>query len=166
MTLWRVQNDGEWFASRDEAHAWDSVARWTDMPNAAVYRSDDAGETWTLAPPPADPQDEPRRRDDAATTLYEGCCRTAVDSDGHTHDHAEWKRERDEVWAELAIAETERDAAMDIVRDIVDDDPCDYDHHDYCQTHGLHSRPCANERAVTLIAAVDQLTQAPGVDRG
>lgn len=56
------------------------------------------------------------------------------------------------------------DAAMAIVRDYVDDDPCDYDHHDYCQTHGLHNRPCVNERATALIAAVDQTVEPEDTD--
>jgi len=34
-------------------------------------------------------------------------------------------------------------------------DPCQYDHEDYCQTHGLHYRPCLVERARELMESVE-----------
>lgn len=30
---------------------------------------------------------------------------------------------------------------------MIDDEPCRYDHHGYCQTHNLQSRPCSQELA-------------------
>jgi hypothetical protein len=39
---------------------------------------------------------------DSRRGTYEGCCRAAVDSDGHAHDHAAWRRERDEARASVA----------------------------------------------------------------
>ena len=31
-----------------------------------------------------------------------------------------------------------------------DPDPCEYDHHGYCQAHSLDERPCPHERAAEL----------------
>jgi len=36
-----------------------------------------------------------------------------------------------------------------------DDDPCQYDHNDLCQTH-MHDRPCAVARATELLATLDR----------
>lgn len=47
----------------------------------------------------------------ASMRQYEGCCRAAVDSDGHAHDHAEWFIEVSRLTAELA----ERDKIIDRV---------------------------------------------------
>ena len=41
-----------------------------------------------------------------------------------------------------------------LLRDLVDEDPCDYDHNDFCQTH-YYGRPCAHERAKNLLSKVD-----------
>lgn len=35
----------------------------------------------------------------------------------------------------------------DLLLELTDQEPCSYDHHDYCQTHGLSERPCIQERA-------------------
>lgn len=29
-----------------------------------------------------------------------------------------------------------------ILQDMTDEDPCEYDRHDLCQTHNFHRRPC------------------------
>lgn len=39
-----------------------------------------------------------------------------------------------------------------MVAEMVDDDPCDYDHNGLCQTH-YHDRPCVNERARVALEA-------------
>ncbi|MEU4578965.1 hypothetical protein [Nonomuraea sp. NPDC023979] len=49
-------------------------------------------------------------------------------------------------------AEAERDTWRDLVRELVDDGPCEYDHHDQCQGHSLDSRPCPHGRAKELLA--------------
>lgn len=49
----------------------------------------------------------------------------------------------------------QRDQAINLLRDLVDDEPCDYDHHDYCQSHRLYARPCFHAQAIELIALVD-----------
>lgn len=54
--------------------------------------------------------------------------------------------------------------ALDILRLMTDPDPCDYDHHDLCQAHSLHDRPCPHERAKELFKRIeandkDNLTQ-------
>lgn len=28
---------------------------------------------------------------------------------------------------------------------LMDTDPCEYDHHSYCQAHSLHEKPCPHE---------------------
>lgn len=43
----------------------------------------------------------------------------------------------------------------DIIAQMVDPNPCRYDHHDYCQEHALHPRPCPHERAQTLLGMSD-----------
>ena len=45
---------------------------------------------------------------------YEGCCRAAVDSDGHAHDHAQW-------YSDLVKAEAERDALAYLLRRVMDE---------------------------------------------
>jgi hypothetical protein len=41
----------------------------------------------------------------------------------------------------------------ELVKDLADvSEPCDYDHHGYCQTHSLDERPCPHERAAALLA--------------
>lgn len=37
------------------------------------------------------------------------------------------------------------------------EDPCDYDHHDSCQAHSLHQRPCPYEQAAAMF---ELLTEA------
>lgn len=40
-----------------------------------------------------------------------------------------------------------------VLRDLIDDDPCRFDHHGYCQTHGwLHPGRCPVARARELLA--------------
>lgn len=38
-----------------------------------------------------------------------------------------------------------------ILEDISDPDPCQYDHHDLCQAHSLHKRPCPHARAKEMV---------------
>ncbi|MEV1245129.1 hypothetical protein [Nonomuraea sp. NPDC049750] len=52
-------------------------------------------------------------------------------------------------------AEAERDAWRELVRELADDGPCHYDHHDQCQGHSLDYRPCPHARAKELLAALD-----------
>lgn len=49
-------------------------------------------------------------------------------------------------------AEAERDTWRELVRELVDDGPCHYDHHGQCQGHSLHDRPCPHSRAKELLA--------------
>lgn len=42
--------------------------------------------------------------------------------------------------------------AVAIMLDLVDREPCQYDHHGYCQAHHLQERPCPHERAVAFMA--------------
>lgn len=54
------------------------------------------------------------------------------------------------VPSEVLLAE-----AVDIMRCLVDPDPCRYDHHDNCQAHSLGVRPCEHEQAKAFIAKYD-----------
>jgi len=45
-------------------------------------------------------------------------------------------------------------AAIALLRELVDDEPCRLDHNAFCQTH-YYDHPCANERARTLLAQLD-----------
>lgn len=47
-----------------------------------------------------------------------------------------------------------RDELLEALRNFVDDEPCCFDHHGYCQTHGV-SQPCINEIAKKAIAKVE-----------
>ena len=38
-------------------------------------------------------------------------------------------------------------ALLRLLYEFVEDDPCEYDHHDLCQSHNLHHRPCPHEEA-------------------
>jgi hypothetical protein len=49
-------------------------------------------------------------------------------------------------------AEAERDTWRELVRELAYDGPCQYDHHDQCQGHSLHDRPCPHGRAQELLA--------------
>ena len=42
-----------------------------------------------------------------------------------------------------------------LLEDLTDPDPCDYDHHDCCQAHMLHERPCPHERAQKLLRELE-----------
>jgi hypothetical protein len=37
-----------------------------------------------------------------------------------------------------------------LIAQLIDPDPCRYDHHGYCQAHSLHSAPCPHEQAKAL----------------
>lgn len=37
------------------------------------------------------------------------------------------------------------------------DEPCRYDHHDYCQTHWLDAQPCPVEKVRAVLAHLDSI---------
>lgn len=41
--------------------------------------------------------------------------------------------------------------AENLIRELVDDGPCHYDHHGYCQGHSLGEYPCPHTRAKQLL---------------
>lgn len=45
----------------------------------------------------------------------------------------------------------EINALREILRKLVDRDQCHYDHHGYCQTHSLDSKPCPHELAKAFL---------------
>jgi hypothetical protein len=49
-------------------------------------------------------------------------------------------------------------ALLDIVRALMDDEPCRYDHHRYCQTHSIAAEPCPHELAHDLLRHLPQET--------
>ena len=54
-----------------------------------------------------------------------------------------------QVKAECARLAHQQRGAVDLLREVMEphDTPCRYDHHDLCQAHYLHERPCPYERA-------------------
>lgn len=53
-------------------------------------------------------------------------------------------------WMRITELEAERDELRALAADLLDPDPCQYDHHNLCQAHHLHERPCPHERAKAL----------------
>lgn len=45
------------------------------------------------------------------------------------------------------------EVAVPLLEAYVDDEPCELDHHGYCQSHGLSEAPCINERTKAFLAA-------------
>lgn len=43
-----------------------------------------------------------------------------------------------------------------LLRELVDDGPCHYDHHGQCQGHSLDDAPCPHARAKELLGALDE----------
>ena len=67
----------------------------------------------------------------------------------------------EQAWAERDGLQASLDAAHEVLRDLVDDEPCVHDHHGYCQTHcWLDEGTCANKRALALLAEADAITRA------
>lgn len=53
--------------------------------------------------------------------------------------------------AVLAIVERDQVAPLRaLIGEFIDPDPCSYDHHGYCQAHGLDPAPCPHQRAKEL----------------
>lgn len=44
---------------------------------------------------------------------------------------------------------------LEIAYKMYDVDPCSYDHHGYCQTHGLHQKPCPHEQMKLILQRSD-----------
>lgn len=47
-------------------------------------------------------------------------------------------------------ARVEADELRELVKELTDSGPCQYDHEDQCQGHSLHYRPCPHGRAQAL----------------
>lgn len=62
------------------------------------------------------------------------------------------RQEAREVERENQRLKAALEACVAELSDRVDDEPCSYDHHGYCQTHDLTPKPCGNERAKAAIA--------------
>lgn len=56
--------------------------------------------------------------------------------------------------ATLERVEAERNELRELIISLGDEEPCEYDHHDYCQAHLLHERPCPYGKANELRAAL------------
>lgn len=83
---------------------------------------------------------------DEAIAVLRGECDPAneYEFDGQVADMLE---------AEWALA----DQLAAALRDMIDPDPCDYDHHGYCQTHGyLSEGGCGNAHAIEVLGAYDE----------
>lgn len=44
------------------------------------------------------------------------------------------------------------DELMALAVRFTDPDPCQYDHHGYCQAHSLHERPCPHQEMQWIMA--------------
>jgi hypothetical protein len=53
---------------------------------------------------------------------------------------------------QLAEARAEVERLRELIAELYDKGPCQYDHHDQCQGHNLHPRPCPHGRAAELLA--------------
>ena len=64
----------------------------------------------------------------------------------------------DELAMEYAVSQRERVIALErALRPFVDEVPCRFDHHGYCQTHGsLHDGPCDVATARQLLNGKSQ----------
>lgn len=45
----------------------------------------------------------------------------------------------------------DNDRLKKVLDQMIDDEPCQYDHHDLCQAHHLHERPCPHEVAKEIV---------------
>jgi hypothetical protein len=47
--------------------------------------------------------------------------------------------------------------AIEIIKDFIDEEPCNYDHHGYCQSHNwLSDSECPHKRAKSFIAKEEE----------
>ena len=51
-----------------------------------------------------------------------------------------------------------------LVRELVDESPCHYDHHGSCQSHSLHVRPCPHETAKYVITTATRKHHISGLE--
>ena len=51
-----------------------------------------------------------------------------------------------ETVAALVDLRREHVDLRELLADLYDDEPCSYDHHGYCQSHGLSEKQCVMER--------------------
>lgn len=47
-------------------------------------------------------------------------------------------------------------ALIDLIDEMTDEDPCQYDQHGVCHAHNLHPRPCPHETAKHALATARQ----------
>lgn len=67
----------------------------------------------------------------------------------------DWSEHAARAVLDAVTAKIERRAQiplLSLIEDLTDPDTCWYDHHGYCQPHGLHPRPCPHERARRVLA--------------
>lgn len=65
---------------------------------------------------------------------------------------------------QLAASRNALTVAAELIDRLAFDDECDYDHHDYCQAHNLHARPCPHplgRQYVEASRAADAEQQQP-----
>lgn len=89
-----------------------------------------------------------------SVVTWPGCCRAAVDSDGHTHDHAEWFAEVQRLRARLAEVEAERDEARAELADVRGELTA--------VTRNWHDVQDALERAMPVVEAATEVRRVLG----
>ena len=59
-----------------------------------------------------------------------------------------WRRADDA----LGVATADNAELRKLLAELIDHEPCRYDHHGYCQAHGLSAQPCRMQRARAALA--------------
>jgi hypothetical protein len=77
---------------------------------------------------------------------------------GELSHREDWEELKDAREVLRIIQEGDPFTALDILADLIDaEEDCRYDHHGFCQMHGLRERPCAHERAKKLLLKYGEL---------
>lgn len=77
--------------------------------------------------------------------------------------HNAWPalRERlEQTEADLATARAQAQTLREMLDGFIDDEPCTFDHHGYCQTHFSGATPCYMAEARAYLAMVPQAREA------
>jgi hypothetical protein len=94
-------------------------------------------------------RDEPHLWSDATEEIAEHIYKLQVSYNAANAMAGVGRRHLERLWETRKRAEQ----AAAILRDLVDPDPCYFDHNGYCQAHGC-SPPCAHARARDHLAAL------------